>query len=207
VLVRIHYDQAAGGLRLHWHSGGDVVADIHEKLDASLLAERLSEAAETGGQVAIAPEFQATDWRQEAARGDAAQGRKLFGTLGCVKCHAITADQKGHGAPSLADARKRFTVPYLVESVLLPSKQVVELFRATSIETSDGQALTGLVVGETAEEIELLLPDATHETIATSEIESRQLQALSPMPGGIVKTPAELRDLLAYLLSENPQAP
>jgi putative heme-binding domain-containing protein len=141
------------------------------------------------------------------ARGDAAQGRRLFGTLGCVKCHAITADQKGNGAPSLAEARKRFTVAYLVESVLLPSKQVVELFRATSIETVDGQPLTGLVVRESADEVELLLADATRKTIATTDIESRQMQALSPMPAGIVKTPGELRDLLAYLLSEHPQAP
>ncbi|HJT79016.1 MAG TPA: c-type cytochrome, partial [Gemmataceae bacterium] len=60
------------------------------------------------------PEFLAVDWQQEVRRGDTAEGRKLFGTLGCVKCHAITAGQKGGGAPSLTEAGKRFTVPYLV---------------------------------------------------------------------------------------------
>ena len=207
ILVRTQSEQAVGSLRMGWHSDADLVADLPEKLDSSLLAERLREASVAGGPIAMAPEFLSTDWQREVRHGDAAQGRKLFGTLGCVKCHAITADQKGSGAPSLAEARKRFTVPHLVESVLLPSKQVVELFRATSIETSDGQPLTGLVVGETADQIELLLPDATRKTVATVEIESRQLQAVSPMPAGIVKTPAELGDLLAYLLSDNPQAP
>ncbi|HUY34261.1 MAG TPA: TIM barrel protein [Pirellulales bacterium] len=207
VLVRVHGATGHGTLQLRLNSGDGLVADLPEKLDASLLAERLKEASAAGGPIALAPEFLTTDWRRDVERGDAAQGRKLFGTLGCVKCHAITAEQKGNGAPSLTDARKRFTVPYLVESVLLPSKQVVELFRATSIETADGQSMIGLIVRETADEIELLLPDATRKTVAASEIESRQLQALSPMPAGIVKTPAELRDLLAYLLSENPQAP
>jgi len=207
ILVRAHCEQAAGTLHIGWHSGAELVADLPEKLDSSMLAERLREASAAGGAAAMAPEFLSTDWQKELQHGDKAHGRLLFGTLGCVKCHAITADQKGNGAPSLAEARKRFTVPYVVESVLLPSKQVVELFRATTIETTDGKPLTGLVVRESADEIELLLPDATRKTVAAVEIESRQLQAVSPMPAGIVKTPAELRDLLAYLLSDNPQAP
>jgi putative heme-binding domain-containing protein len=207
VLVRVHGEDGAGTLRLRLYAAGEVVAVLPEKLDPSLLASRLKEAAAAGGQTSIAPEFLAIDWRQEIGRGDVAQGRKLFGWLGCVKCHAIAADQNGSGAPSLADARKRFTVSYLVESVLLPSRQVVELFRATTIETTDGQALSGLIVRETADEVEMLMPDATHRVVPTSEIESRQLQSLSPMPAAIVKTTAELRDLLAYLLSENPQAP
>jgi putative heme-binding domain-containing protein len=207
ILVRVHSKGEAGSLRLRLHAAGDVVAELPERLDRSLLATRLAEAAEAGGSSVIAPEFLATDWQHEAHQGDAVRGRKLFGALGCVKCHAITAEQTASGAPSLAEARKRFTVPYLVESVLLPSRQVVEIFRSTTIETTDGHALTGLIVREAADEIELLLPDATRKTVKVETIESRQSQPLSPMPSGIVKTPAELRDLLAYLLSEHPQPP
>jgi putative heme-binding domain-containing protein len=131
----------------------------------------------------------------------------LFGTLGCVKCHAIAPDQKGGGAPSLAEAGKRFTVPYLLESILLPSKQVADAFRATTLTTRGGLVFTGLVVNETADELELLLPDAARKTLRKSDIEERNLIAQSPMPAGIVKTPRELRDLLAYLLSDNPLPP
>jgi putative heme-binding domain-containing protein len=141
------------------------------------------------------------------AGGDAKRGRQLFGAVGCAKCHAVTADAAVSGGPSLADARKRFTVPYLVESVLLPSKQISPVFRATLIETKAGQALTGLVVKETGDVIELLLPDATRKEVAKRDVESRKLLDLSPMPAGIIKTPQELRDILAYLLSESPQAP
>ena len=38
----------------------------------------------------------------------------------------------------------------------------------------------------------------------SGDIEERMTTATSPMPAGVVKTPAELRDLLAYLLSERP---
>jgi putative heme-binding domain-containing protein len=98
-------------------------------------------------------------------------------------------------------------VPYLVESILLPSKQISPVFRASLIEMKKGTSLTGLIVSETNEKIELLLPDATRKTIAKNDIEERKLLEKSPMPAGIVKTPEELRDLLAYLLSENPTPP
>jgi hypothetical protein len=44
------------------------------------------------------------------------------------------------------------------------------------------------------------LPDATRKTIATADVELRKVQDISPMPAGLVKTPDELRDLLAFLL-------
>ena len=181
-----------------------VSAALPERLDSSLLASRLKEA---GGAEAVAPEFLPLDWPHEVGKGDPVQGRKLFGTIGCVKCHAIASDQKGGGGPSLAEARNRFTVPYLVESVLLPSKQVAEPFRGSVIATHSGQVLTGLVVNESVEQLELLLPDASLKTILKSEIEERKAAPTSPMPAGLVKTPQELRDLLAYLLSERPTPP
>ena len=104
-------------------------ATLPEKLGFATLAERLREAAASGRAETVAPEFLTVDWQREVRDGDREQGRKLFGTLGCVKCHAVTADQKGGGAPSLTEAGKRFTVPYLVESILLPSKQVADAFR------------------------------------------------------------------------------
>ena len=37
--------------------------------------------------------------------------------------------------------------------------------------------------------------------------ESRTAVATSPMPSGVVKTVAELRDVLTYILSDNPIPP
>ena len=204
ILLRVHADEAFGDFSLAAQARGETAAVLPERLGASELAARLKSG---GGAERIAEEFLQVDWPQAAGQGDAAQGRKLFGTLGCVKCHAISPDQKGGGAPSLVEVKRRFTIPYLVESVLLPSKQVAEPFKAAVIVTEDGQIVTGLVVNESQAELELLLADATRKTIAKHAIEERSIAAISPMPGGIVKTPAELRDLLAYLLSDNPTPP
>jgi len=180
-----------------------VSIELPEKSAVSL-AERLKSA---GGAAAIAPEFLKIDWSVEAKKGDAANGRKLFGALGCAKCHAISADQAGGGAPSLAEAGKRFTPSHLVESILAPDRLVAEEFRASRIVTMDGVVIIGLIVKESPAEVEVLLPDTTRKVLKVADIESRKLVAASPMPSGVVKTPDELRDLLTYLLSDNPQPP
>ncbi|MEX0712966.1 MAG: hypothetical protein WD278_11490, partial [Pirellulales bacterium] len=206
LLVRLN--GTAGKLTLGHRADGDVRVTLPEKLGLETLAERLKSATGDASQT-IAAEFLEVDWSKAASQGDWGRGRRLFGgdALGCVKCHAVTAQQSAAGGPSLADAARRFTVDHLVESILLPSKQVAPLFRATSVETDDGLPVTGLVVRETDDELELLLPDATRKVLDKRRIEARALQELSPMPSGVVKTPQELADVLAYLLSDNPVPP
>jgi putative heme-binding domain-containing protein len=179
-----------------------------EALGASALAERLKNAS--GATATSVPaEFASVDWQQAARGGDAQRGRKLFSAdmLGCSKCHAVGPNQKSGGGPSLADAARRFTVAHLVESILLPNKQVAPIFGTTSLVTRDGLSLSGLVVEESPTQIVLLLPTAARQVVPLADVEQRALQPTSPMPTGLVKNPAELGDLLAYLLSPNAAAP
>ncbi len=209
LLVRLspaETSQPQPGCRIRVRASGPLVVALPEKLDSAQLTARLREAS-SGSTQAIPSEFISVDWSKEISRGDAAQGRRLFGSLACAKCHAITAGQKGGGAPSLAEAKRRFTVAYAVESILIPSKQVAEPFRATTILKLDGRILTGLVTSESADELEILLPDATRQVIRKADVEERSTGALSPMPQGLVRSPQELRDLLAYLLSDQPLPP
>lgn len=204
VLLRV----SSGRLdRLALRAAAAIEITLPDIVDSAQLAARLRAAAAAGAAVAVGSEFLAVDWPRAAATGDASEGRRLFGTLGCAKCHSIVPDQRSAGAPSLFEARRRFTVPHLVESVLVPSRQVAEPFRAQTILTDDGRTFTGLVVSENASSVELLLPDATRRTIAKPQIDERQPTQLSPMPAGLVKTPDELRHLLAYLLGDRPQPP
>ena len=204
LLVRVRNDVGASGLYLHFRSLAEVVATLPEKLSGSL-AERLRAAA-AGGVAKVDPAFFEIDWTDAVAKGDPERGRKLFGIDGlkCASCHAVLPDQAGANGPSLGDAAKRFTVAHLVESVLLPSKRVSPVFKATLVALTSGEQLSGLVIGETADRIELLLPDATKRVIPKTEIEATRQQEISPMPNGLVKKPDELRDLLAYLLSKTP---
>lgn len=115
----------------------------------------------------------------------------------------MAADATVSGGPSLAAAGKRFAAAYLAESVLDPGKVVAPLFRATTVLMIDGRSISGLLVGETADAIELVGADGSRTSVAVAEIEERVIQDASPMPVGIVRTPEELRDILAYLLQED----
>lgn len=203
ILVRVRNLYGESGLYLHYRSLSPVVAVLPEKADNSSLAERLKAAASGDSSATrLDPAFLTTDWGAAAKQGNAENGRKLFSTtgLGCAKCHAATADAVINAGPSLADAAKRFTVPHLVESILIPSKQISPVFKATQIVTTEGRQHIGLVTGETAEKLEMIQTDATPITIPIKDIEERKLQDQSPMPPGLVKSVEELRDLLAFLL-------
>jgi putative heme-binding domain-containing protein len=202
ILLRVHNIAGESGLYLHYRSLQPVVAVLPEKIAANTFAARLKDAAAAGNSTPVDPKFFDIDWIQAAKTGNVENGKKLFSVngLGCAKCHAVSADAAINAGPSLADAAKRFTVPHIVESVLLPGKQISPVFKATLVVTKDGRQHLGLVTGETAEKLELILNDATKLSIPIKDIEERKLQEASPMPQGLVKTPEELKDLLAYLL-------
>jgi putative heme-binding domain-containing protein len=187
-------------LYVHYRTLRPVSATLPERIGKGSLAERLKSGR--AGSATIGPEFLSVDWPDAARKGNPERGRKLFSAdgIGCAKCHAIDSTSAAVGGPSLVGASSRFTVPYLVESVLAPSRTVSPVFRATSFVLRDGTVLTGLVLGETSQKIDLLLPDATRRTFAASDVEQRKIQNTSPMPAGLVKTPSELSDLLAFLL-------
>ena len=85
---------------------------------------------------------------------------------------------------------------------MTPNKTVAPMFRWTLVRLNDDEEFAGLVTGETADEIDLLLPAGIHRTVAKSKIAERQIQDRSPMPEGLIQSPDELRDLLAFLLSQ-----
>lgn len=151
----------------------------------------------------VPAQYRNTDWAAAAARGSRDHGRVLFEKLGCLKCHAASDGDAGGGGPSLVGAGARFSVAYLAESILVPSKEVSPSFRGTELTFSDDEDASGLVVGETADELELLLLTGTRRTFQKKTITSRRVQQLSPMPEGLVKDSAELHDLLAFLTVPN----
>jgi hypothetical protein len=52
----------------------------------------------------------------------------------------------------------------------------------------------------------VLLPSTVRRTIKKSLIATRELQNRSPMPEGLVKTPSELGDVLAFFLTQKERA-
>ena len=141
------------------------------------------------------------DWEKEWKTGDARHGRQLFDSLGCSKCHAVSNESPSGGGPSLADAGKRFTSS-LRRGIRFcsPAKSSHPLFRLTAIRLKSREVISGLVVSETADKLDLRLSDTTLRTLDKSQIDARKEQEGSPMPQGLVRTPEELKDLMAFVM-------
>ena len=75
----------------------------------------------------------------------------------------------------------------------------------TAIETTAGLVIIGRIVEETPEKVVLRTKPLEPETVTVkkSEIETRSLSKVSPMPAGLLNTftKDEILDLLAYLES------
>ncbi|MBM83674.1 MAG: hypothetical protein CMJ78_24205 [Planctomycetaceae bacterium] len=208
VLIRVRNIADEHNLYLHYRSlSRSVKSSLPDRFDEKGLANRLAQAS-TDPNAKIPQALLNVNWMEAAKKGDAERGRKLFGVdgIGCAKCHSIDKSVAVQGGPSLAGAGRRFTIPYLVESVLLPSRKFSPVFRSTLVVTDDGDSKSGLLLSETSDAIELLTAEAKRIKIAKSKIEQRKIQEISPMPAGLVRKPDELRDVLAYLVSQVPAA-
>ena len=156
-------------------------------------------AADTGTLTAGVIKDLAT---KASAQGDPFRGEFVFrrSDLACMTCHSI-GGAGGKVGPDLTSIGASAPVDYLVESLLLPSAKIKEGYAAINIETKDGQSLTGTLARETPEEIVLRNATGAEVNVAKNNIESRQIGALSLMPGGVLDNLGEQDklDLIAFL--------
>ncbi|MBS0208896.1 MAG: c-type cytochrome [Planctomycetes bacterium] len=139
-------------------------------------------------------------------------GKKMFAATRCIVCHRF-AGEGGATGPDLTQLAGRFNLKDLTESIVDPSKIVSDQYRASIIQTNDGQVITGRVVSETDDALVVVINPEDSSKIATvkkQDIESQAASPISLMPKDLlnVLNQNEVLDLLAYLLSRgNPQDP
>jgi putative heme-binding domain-containing protein len=143
--------------------------------------------------------------------GNAENGRKIFALesgAGCIKCHKVGPDG-GEVGPALNGIASKYDKAKLIESVLYPSRQILDGYQQTIIRTKKGDVEAGAVRGETDGEVTLLDSGGQKIVIKKSAIKSRKFSDLSLMPEGLQTglKPEEFADLIAYLVSlkENPK--
>jgi putative heme-binding domain-containing protein len=134
--------------------------------------------------------------------GSAAAGRGVFFSqrAGCYACHRVGGSGGAIG-PELSQIGRFRTSDELLESIVFPSLVVVPEFRSCTIATSQGITLTGLVIRETPESLELRTADLSEVRVPRDHIGALEPAAVSLMPDGLEKTvsPQELADLVRFL--------
>ena len=136
-------------------------------------------------------------------KGDVDRGRTLFRDqqrTKCAICHKV-GQQGGEVGPELTSIGRKFDRPHLIESLLEPSRQIVEGYRTSVLALSDGRVLTGIIKIQTDSSLTLLDADGKRAEIAADDVETRRATDVSIMPEGLAKqlSPQEFTDLVTYL--------
>lgn len=147
------------------------------------------------------------EWQKAlASGGDAEAGERLFfhaRGANCATCHRIDG-RGGETGPDLSVIGRTFDRERLVRAILTPSEEIPPRYVAWRIVTRSGRQYTGTVALE-GHDSTLTLVDAEGKTVKINRLDVEERAALptSIMPDNLhaLMTPAEFRDLLAYLVS------
>lgn len=130
-------------------------------------------------------------------RGDPIRGALLFfkSSASCSKCHDPFSDVQTLG-PNLAlltSKEPNLTNAHLIESLLEPSNKIRSGYETQSFQLADGSNITGIVISDAADSIELrtLADPLSPFKILKSEVVDRRKSNVSLMPSGLI---ASLRD-------------
>ena len=133
--------------------------------------------------------------------GDVANGRIVFHTTGtCAKCHVVNTIGQNVG-PDLSEIGKKLTKPALLESILYPSAAISHNYETWTVLDADGNVVTGLLVSETPEEIQIKDEKGLVRTIRTADVEEKKKQDVSLMPADLQKVLSvqDLVDVVEYM--------
>jgi len=177
-----------------------IYRDVPEAKGSALLASSLKE---------VRPEDFAAAALSE--NGNAERGKSLFFDLkasACSKCHRV-GKEGGTVGPDLSGISLKYNRAQLIESVLFPSKQILDGYHVTIVETKAGQVVSGIIREDTADGLTLIDAEGKLHTIKKGDVESRKKSEKSIMPDGLQTglSLTEFADLISYLESLKEKAP
>ena len=127
---------------------------------------------------------------------DASAGRVLFNQR-CAACHTLHGEGANIG-PELPGNFK--DVDYLLQNILDPNATIGKDYQQTTVEKTDGQFVSGVIVSEDGEEV-VLKTLAGNVSVPRKEVKELKTSELSLMPEGLMAglEEPEIRDLFLYL--------
>src|SRR5207253_7020212 len=133
--------------------------------------------------------------------GDATRGKELFAGIGtCAKCHKVRGEGKDVG-PDLSEIGSKLSKEAMYVSVLDPSAGVSFNYETWIARTLDGTVLSGILVNQTDDAIELKTAEAIVHKLKRDDIEALKKQPISLMPADLQKQlkTQDLVDIVEYM--------
>jgi quinoprotein glucose dehydrogenase len=192
-----------------WNGRQDGSAGLREALWLDcFLALQESENAEAKQAATTYAATKPTAIQQLAkAGGDPKRGQDIFRNQGaCMQCHKVGNDG-GIQGPDLTKVGERQKADKLLESVIDPNAVIADNYGTSTVTLNDGKTVMGRVASKTADKMTIIDPTGKKVEIAAKDIKeaSAPISAMPPM--GLTLPPRDLRDLIAYLVSLDKDAP
>jgi putative membrane-bound dehydrogenase-like protein len=136
-------------------------------------------------------------------KGDPMAGQVVFKNV-CAQCHKIYGEGQDVGPDITSNGRASYD--QLLSNVFDPSLVIGAAYQATTVTTTKGRVLTGILVEDNNQRVVLKEQGGKLETIPRSEIEEMNVSKVSLMPEGIEKQlkEQEIIDLFAFLTLDKP---
>ncbi|MDB6027231.1 MAG: hypothetical protein JWM68_3454 [Verrucomicrobiales bacterium] len=157
-----------------------------------------------------ATQLLAKDYESFAVKheGDAERGKIIFNNLNgvaCAKCHRINKEG-GEVGPDLTDIIKKYGRPNIIDSVLHPSKQILDGYQVTNFELKNAEAISGAVRAENTDEVTVIDSAGEKHHIRKSDISKRKISQVSLMPEELHTglSLLEFSDLISYVVATQP---
>jgi putative heme-binding domain-containing protein len=134
------------------------------------------------------------------------KGKELFVMAGCVACHKIGDIGTPYG-PDLKEvfAKYKGNAEAVLAEILDPSKNIEPRYRPYTFKPANGEEFIGLIVKEEGDALAIQTgpSDAAIQKLSKKDIKSREPQASSLMPAGLLNllNKEQILDLLAFLQS------
>jgi putative heme-binding domain-containing protein len=192
-----------------------ILADLIEKMVDNKLPTGikldLMEAVEATNEEKLIAKLDAlkvkgtlTDEYKEALfGGSVTDGRNIFqynSTVQCVRCHIVGGEGTNVG-PNLKGVASRLTREQLLQALIEPSARIAPGYGTTNFVLTDGQEVSGSIISETDELVQLKTNDAEPLRIPVTRIKSRENLPSGMPPMGSLMSKREIRDMVEYLSS------
>jgi putative heme-binding domain-containing protein len=141
--------------------------------------------------------------KRELNAGHAARGGQIYERLQCHTCHGGGVNPGREGrifGPDLAGVTRRLSRQEFADSLVYPSKQVPDRFKACELTLKDGNVLTGFITEQNDQAVTFVERDQVRQ-LARRDISSITPQKTSLMPEKLLNrvSDQDLADLLAFL--------
>jgi putative heme-binding domain-containing protein len=135
--------------------------------------------------------------------GDLQLGKKIFtdvSGVNCIRCHRFN----GQGAligPELTGIGSKQSRAQIIESVLYPSKQILDGYQQVLFTMKDDDDYSGIVRSETPDAVTIIDNLGKTNVLQKSKILTRKVSKISLMPDGLQTglSLVEFADLVAYI--------